>query len=550
MKQLPTTTILMLLISILSTLPTTHTARCDLWTLITEQSGTIKDHEGDGLYEPISNCTWVIQPESFENGSSIVVSFEKIDVEYVGDSIKVYNGLPWSEETLVYNSEVRKDNKEMPPVMWSEADTLYINFLTDSGGEGEGFTFGYFAGFCSDNDGGLIISTDKIIPEGVPLITTSYLPAERRHTNVRDYHCVWLIRIQDHSLSTLFVDSLHVGNDKLTVEYAYNHKFLDTQFYDLEFPQPIQSQRDIRLELIGSGNIENKFEANFIYDSCTEDVVVVKSSYGIINDGSSPDDNYIAKASRICKWHIDMTNNPDVHYIDINFQYLNLEKPDYISIKDDNSNIIAEITGQNITTKNVRVMTDSVFVTFTTNFDGEMIGRSGFGLSWTACNKKCTACKPGFYYSGESNECHACPPDTISNSSGNTQCRRCEPGYTFVDQVTCQACKPGTYYIDLGNSEICGDCEIGKVSLLPASTECSYCPRDSTPLNVSYCVPCKEGFEASPGAKKCTKKPDPKKGQGIAIIYTMMGIGILLLGCLIYFMHRQRTRVSDPWEMY
>ena len=94
-------------------------------------------------------------------------------------------------------------------------------------------------------------------------------------------------------------------------------------------------------------------------------------------------------------------------------------------------------------------------------------------------NGKCVFCPPG-KYSDDKTKCEECPKGYYADNSGNTECTRCDGGYTdnsaSTSNTQCKTCPSGKY-----SWAGCNDCRIGTYNDVSTGVnECKYCPGRSS----------------------------------------------------------------------
>lgn len=224
-------------------------------------AGTIDDGSGPLYnYQENLSCNWLIAPK--DSVSSISLSFLTFDLESQ-DTLFIYNGSS-SEFPLIG----KYTGNELPDDITTENDTAFMEFITNSSGNSEGWLLSYTSEipvYCSGLSM-LTESTDTISDGSGP----------------RNYHnettCLWNIKPPDASGITLYFTSFNTEdtNDVLKV---YDGSQLIAELSGNELPEPL---------VANSGSMFLTFSTNMTITAPGWEAYYVADYVGIENQLTDP----------------------------------------------------------------------------------------------------------------------------------------------------------------------------------------------------------------------------------------------------------------------
>lgn len=99
--------------------------------VMTDYSRAFGDGSGNSYYWNNTNCDWLIAPDSVEN---ITLTFTTLNTQANADFVSVYDGADVNAPLIGKYS-----GNQVPPVITSTGNRLYITFISDDSGQGQGF---------------------------------------------------------------------------------------------------------------------------------------------------------------------------------------------------------------------------------------------------------------------------------------------------------------------------------------------------------------------------------------------------------------------------
>ncbi|ELP86873.1 protein serine/threonine kinase, putative [Entamoeba invadens IP1] len=134
-------------------------------------------------------------------------------------------------------------------------------------------------------------------------------------------------------------------------------------------------------------------------------------------------------------------------------------------------------------------------------------------------SSSCAICEDGSYNSliGQSS-CSACSAGTYSNGTSKSSCTKCPAGYYSKEGAySCTLCSNGYFSSSSGQSS-CSRCTAGTYSNGNSKTTCTKCPGGTySKTGASICTNCTSGYYSNIGSSSCTLCPDgsynPSKGS-------------------------------------
>ena len=123
------------------------------------------------------------------------------------------------------------------------------------------------------------------------------------------------------------------------------------------------------------------------------------------------------------------------------------------------------------------------------------------GYGYDSNQETCKICSKGLYGKGEFTTCDYCEENSITNSTGQKECIKCEePKLPNKEQSECVYCELGKYYL----KGKCVDCEDGYYRDKEEDLKCSRCKDNeiSTPDHMQ-CIICQPGYYANKETNQC-----------------------------------------------
>jgi hypothetical protein len=502
------------------------------------------------------NCSWVIDEH---DDDMIILSFESMAIEYYADFISVFNGTV-EPQSLLYKSSVLTSENEIPPIVSLKSFPMIVNWVSDDGGEREGWAASFHIGFCDKFDGQMNLFTTRTLQD-IPLITNFYTtdPSQKRKYRQGSV-CTWDVHPGSGTYAGLYFNSFDLATgDKIIVKDLATKHFI-VQYSGQNIPSPLFHAGGMIIEFTSSksSNRAFGFNANMFFDECPDNIVTLSNSHGIITDGSSPNNPY--KSGKNCNWLIKPSSGVvEGGFIQLDFSYIELNDGDnliiYSSDTSDPSYIIASLIYDSrnpnglMEQSTFQIFGPAVFIQFITSLGQP--NRKGFQFEFNGtlinklilvCSTKCLACGAGTYYVPQSNECVACPRSLATLIPGQLKCSICPEGTYWESTSSCPLCSPGYFNV---NSTVCSPCELPYVALDYGFSECKYCPNDYIPLNSSFCKQCDEGYTSTKGDSHC--RVYVHNDEYTVVIYVVVGIGLLIIGAIVFVFYTKRKR-SDPWD--
>ena len=116
----------------------------------------------------------------------------------------------------------------------------------------------------------------------------------------------------------------------------------------------------------------------------------------------------------------------------------------------------------------------------------------------------CKKCPFGKYSEAGNSSCLECPPGTISDSEGASECDMCLPGKYEVNRQSCAPCPVGRSST-IGNSS-CTKCLPGTLAVSEGSVSCDFCPQGKYSEEGSdRCDPCPPGTVSGRASGHCSQ---------------------------------------------
>ncbi|MCO4771481.1 MAG: hypothetical protein KDA24_15720, partial [Deltaproteobacteria bacterium] len=299
-------------------------ATCSGTTTLSGASGTFEDGSGPGVdYSDNLNCGWLIDVGT-GTYQDITLSWSAFDVEGTFDEVNVYDGADANASLLG-----SYDGTSLPPSITSTGTQLFVEFVTDSSVNYEGWTASWTANLLPP----LGCSGTTVLTAAVG----SFSDGSGTGDYLANSTCGWLIDVPGSEAVTLSFDSFftELNFDYVTIyEGANSSAPVLAQYSGATVPTGevlIASFDDIFVEFTSDGSVQYPgFEASYETWGTTDECfgnVVLTDQVGAISDGGG---NYSNNA--LCSWTIDV---PEAAGIEINFDFLQTESNfDYLDVFD------------------------------------------------------------------------------------------------------------------------------------------------------------------------------------------------------------------------
>ncbi len=125
-------------------------------TTLTATAGTFSDGSGTGLYANNTHCSWLIQPNGAE---AVALTFTAFNTEVNKDGVIVYDGINSTAPVLA-----RFSGTTIPDFVVSTGKSLFVEFLTDASGRGEGWTAEFTKATITEAENLLFERNVKVFP--------------------------------------------------------------------------------------------------------------------------------------------------------------------------------------------------------------------------------------------------------------------------------------------------------------------------------------------------------------------------------------------------
>ncbi|TCK67238.1 putative secreted protein (Por secretion system target) [Winogradskyella wandonensis] len=336
---------------------------CDSGNVLTSTVGNLSDGSLSQNYNNDQNCSWIIAPNG---ASSVTLNFIAFNLGN-GDSVSVYDGLDNSGTTLGTFS-----GSTIPDEITSTTGAVFIEFFTDASDVGQGWTLSYTSTVPNENCNTL---TELYFASAV------FDDGSGNDNYLNNSNCTWRIAPEGATFINLDFQFIDIENSQ---DFVTIYDGLD------ENAPPIGTYTGNTIPptiTANSGTAFVKFTSNNVTTtegwaiSYTSDGIepcfgttTLTDNTGTVSDGSGAD-NYGNNAN--CSWLI---QPPNATSITVVFDELNLQQAtidgntttinDYLEIYDgidDQGNLIAFYTGNQLLPLIVQSNSGSLFVKFVTN---------------------------------------------------------------------------------------------------------------------------------------------------------------------------------------